>query len=348
MVVKTTRAPDYRGLLQHGEKLLAAGDLSGSRDCYLRLLAGDAEDAAAANLGMADLRAHVWKAALSWSRRARRLTPDNPDAAFIPALVHAFVGDGKKAVYWCRRVLDIDYDFFDAHLLLANIGMPGPDYFELLSRIHHYLRPVNYLEIGVMNGDSLKLVMDGTKAVGIDPDPQISFPLGKNTKVFTMTSDDFFASGLTEEEFGCEPVQLAFVDGMHVFEYALRDFINIEKRGCRGTVVLFHDCYPLDEITSLSERMTLFWTGDVWKIIVCLKKYRPDLKIDVIKTGPSGLGVVTGLDPSNRVLAENLDEIISEFEEFDFDYLLRYKDRKLNAVHYSWQTVQGILDDRLA
>jgi hypothetical protein len=110
---------------------------------------------------------------------------------------------------------------------------------------------------------------------------------------------------------------------------------------------MFHDCFPLDEITSLRDRMTLFWTGDVWKIIICLKKYRPDLKVSVVKTSPSGLGFVTGLDPDNKVLLENYEKIVSEFEDFDFDYLSRKKDQKLNAVDNSWNMIKSVLDARL-
>lgn len=336
-------------ILQKGIDLLAENDLDAAESFFAGFLAGNTETAAYAStyLGLIALRRDDINTAQLWGRRARRLAPGNPDASFVAALAYKALGDTKNALRWCRKTLDLDYNFFEGHRLMADISMPGLNYHEVLSFIHGYLQPDNYLEVGVRFGDSLELVKDGTKAIGIDPEPEVSRPLKNNVRLFKMTSDEFFATGLLEEEVGTGALQLAFVDGMHSFEFALRDFINLEARGGSHTTVMIHDCYPLDEITSLSERMTLFWAGDVWKIIVCLKKYRPDLRINVIKTYPTGLGIVTGLDPANQVLKMNYEKIINEFEEFDFDYLNRNKDLKLNAVDNSLDTIRGLLDWRL-
>ena len=42
------------------------------------------------------------------------------------------------------------------------------------------------------------------------------------------TSDDFFARPDAAEVLGGVPLDLAFIDGMHQFEYALRDFMHLE------------------------------------------------------------------------------------------------------------------------
>ena len=44
-----------------------------------------------------------------------------------------------------------------------------------------------------------------------------------------MTSDDFFASHDLAQVLGGRPVDLAYIDGMHQFEFALRDFMNLER-----------------------------------------------------------------------------------------------------------------------
>lgn len=335
--------------LQKGIALLAEDSLDEAEEFFSNFLNGDADTAASASiyLGAVALRRNDIKAAFLWGRRARRLAPGNPEASFLTALAYKTLGDTGNSLKWCRKALDLDYDYFEGHSLLSSALMPGSDYYQVLSLVHDYLVPDNYLETGVSDGSSLLFVKEFTKAIGIDPVPCIKWPLKDYMKVFQMTSDDFFASDLLTHELGNKPIQMAFIDGMHLFEFALRDFINIEARSSRQSVVMFHDCYPLDEITSLRERMTLFWTGDVWKIIVCLKKYRPDLRVNVIKTSPSGLAFVTGLDPDNNVLQENYEKIVSEFEDFDFDYLSRNKDKKLNAVDNSWEAIKGVLDARL-
>jgi len=93
----------------------------------------------------------------------------------------------------------------------------------------------------------------------------------------------------------------------------LKDFINLERYARKDSVILIHDCLPVDAIVAERERCTGFWTGDVWRIIPCLKTFRPDLKIMTIPTYPSGLGVVTNLDSSSTVLSDNYDEILAYY-----------------------------------
>jgi hypothetical protein len=55
------------------------------------------------------------------------------------------------------------------------------------------------------------------------------------------------------------------------------------------------------------------WTGDVWKLIPILRKYRPDLKLTVLDCRPTGLVCVTNLAPGNTELTRNYDAIVAEF-----------------------------------
>ena len=124
----------------------------------------------------------------------------------------------------------------------------GFPYFDLLDRIHQHLLPRTYVEIGVSTGRSLTLALPGTMSVGIDPDPRLSFPLRRGTRIFHQTSDDFFANHNLTRLFGGIQLDLALIDGMHHFEVALRDFMNLEKSSSIGTTILIHDCLPIDEV----------------------------------------------------------------------------------------------------
>ena len=139
------------------------------------------------------------------------------------------------------------------------------------------------------------------------------------------------------------PIALAFIDGMHLFEYALRDFMNIERHCTPGSTILLDDCLPADRRSAGRERTTDFWTGDVWRVVLALKKYRPDLRIHTVAAAPTGLCVVRGLDPASRVLSENYDAIVQEFLALDYGVLEPDKAKVLNVFPNDWERIKEIL-----
>lgn len=252
-------------------------------------------------------------------------------------------GDPDLASDCCREALSLDRDCFSAHLLLAGIALPGENYLHLLQRIHKHLEPHTYLEIGVAEGDSITLAGKGTLAIGIDPNPLLKRSLRPSVRVFRETSDEFFAKYNVKAELRGRPLDLAFIDGMHRFEYVLRDFINVESHCHSTSTVLIHDCYPLNEITAARDRVTRFWSGDVWKLVVCLKKYRPDLRIRVLAAPPTGLCVIRGLDRKSTVLRELLDALYQEFVPLPYSMLEPDKRTALNLVTGDWNTMRRLL-----
>jgi hypothetical protein len=225
----------------------------------------------------------------------------------------------------------------------ARVPADAP-YYVTLDQIHQHLRPRGYVEIGVSRGLALALVLPGTRAIGIDPDPRLSFPLSRTTVVYRESSDDFFAHHDVGELLGGSPLDLAFIDGRHLFEFALRDFMNIELDAHRETIVLVHDCLPPDELSASRERQTDLWSGDVWKVIPILKRWRPDLRVNVIDVGPAGLGVVSGLDSGSRVLADNYEEIERSAAAMPYGLLAdQGPDALLNRVPGDWSTIKALL-----
>lgn len=220
----------------------------------------------------------------------------------------------------------------------------APPYVGLLDRIHRHLRPRSYVEIGVDTGTSLALALPGTVAVGVDPAAHVVAPLGRQTRLYEMPSDDFFATVSKTDALHGRPLDLAFVDGMHHFEYAFRDFINLERWADPSTTVLVHDCYPADEQMAARQPRPVDWAGDIWKLIVCLARERPDLAVTVLDVGPSGLGVIGNLDPTSTVLAERYDALVEEFVPLPFSWLDQEgKDQALRVVPTDWPTVVSLL-----
>jgi hypothetical protein len=188
-------------------------------------------------------------------------------------------------------------------------------YLEFLRRLHDLLEPAAYLEIGLRNGDSLAL--SRCRSVGIDPAYSLTAELDGDYTVFRTTSDDFFARHDPLRATRGLPFDLAFIDGLHLFEYSLRDFIHAERYSRPGGVIVFDDVLPRSSDEAARERHTDFWTGDVYKMAMVLRRYRPELTVLTVDTVPTGLLLVLGLDPASSVLTGKYDEILAEYRTAD-------------------------------
>lgn len=249
----------------------------------------------------------------------------------------------NETIELCRRILAGEPDHHQAHLLWASAELHGSHYHQTIERIHRHLRPGTYVEIGIAAGDTLAMAAAGTTVIGIDPNPRLSYPVRQGMRIFSTTSDEFFAQHDLCAELGGRPLDLSFIDGMHLFEFALRDFVNLEQYCGPSSTCLVHDCYPLDARTSDRDRTTRFWTGDVWKLILCLKKYRPDLDIHTVAAAPTGLAVIRRLDPKSRILRDRLDHICEEFVALPYSVLHGDKPAQLNMVQNNWLSVKALL-----
>jgi hypothetical protein len=76
---------------------------------------------------------------------------------------------------------------------------------------------------------------------------------------------------------------------------------------------------------------------------VLLKKHRPDLAIHTIATAPTGLGLITRLDPSSRTLRENLPALIAEGLSIGFDSIAGHKAEALNLFPNEWGRLRELL-----
>lgn len=202
---------------------------------------------------------------------------------------------------------------------------PGPHYRKVLRALFETGRYDTYLEIGTSTGGTLVLATG--RAIAIDP----AFGMKRNVMpgksvlhAFQTTSDAFFE---TEDPIALmkgSTMDLAFLDGMHLFEFLLRDFINTEKVCAPGSLILMHDCLPLNRLMAQRQmsggeprvdRYYGWWTGDVWKILPILAEHRPDLKVACLDAPPTGLVAISGLDPTSTVLQEHYEDIIARYTD---------------------------------
>ena len=193
----------------------------------------------------------------------------------------------------------------------------GEHYLEILRAVQRKARPRVYLEIGVWRGTSLRLASPTTRVVGIDPDPQIVGTLPRRWTVHAETSDAFFARPDAAVCTGV--VDVAFIDGLHHYDQVLRDLAHVERRMAPDGVILIHDCLPPDASVATREPTGAgMWAGDVWKIVPVLHAHRPDITVTIAAAAPTGLAVITGLDPSSTVLLDDHEAIVAEMADVPF------------------------------
>jgi hypothetical protein len=186
---------------------------------------------------------------------------------------------------------------------------------QFLSGLHERYAPRNYVEIGINDGRGLARSM--TRTIGVDPAFKITAELACDLQLVKATSDDFFARTNPLAWFSEGMIDLTFIDGLHIFEFALRDFMNAERFSGPASVIVFDDMLPRSVDEAARDRHTLEWTGDVYKVVTVLERFRPDLVVIPINTEPTGLLLVVGLDPASTVLADNYDAIIAEYANPD-------------------------------
>jgi len=329
------------------------------------LPATDPKFAAVIELAQDEFRARRPAVAAAVARLIRERAPDEPEPLRLLAMVgtppspspgahelvtmgeaHRLLGEAASAQQRYREALRLSPDLPAAHLGLAALRMPGDGYLRWLERLYAATRPPSVVEIGVFEGDSLACVRPPTLAIGVDPEPRALRPLRAQTVLYPETSDEFFARERLDDLLGGDPLGIGFIDGLHRFEQALRDFIGLERYCGPESLILLHDTVPLDEVTQRRVPETQFHTGDVWRTVMALKEFRPDLEVFTVATPPTGLTVVAGLDPSSRVLGDRYDEVVARWLDTPFSSIETRIDEALNLVANDWEVVEDRLRAR--
>ncbi|NJR13384.1 MAG: class I SAM-dependent methyltransferase [Phyllobacteriaceae bacterium] len=102
---------------------------------------------------------------------------------------------------------------------------------------------------------------------------------------------------------------MAFIDGMHLSEFVLRDFMNIEPLMNSTGIIIIDDVFPSHPIQASRERQSNVWTGDVWRFCQLLERSRPDLTLTYLNTSPSGMLVIGDLNPDSQLLRSTYNSL---------------------------------------
>jgi SAM-dependent methyltransferase len=194
-----------------------------------------------------------------------------------------------------------------------------------------------YLEIGVEQGINLFQIEAESKFA---IDPEFKIPGGAadfdGHRFFEVTSDEFFAN--PPIDIVKHGIDIALVDGLHTYEQALRDVENCLKHLNPGGLVVMHDCLPASAAEAAptlaaARAMPEFneaWTGDVYKTVIHLRTFRPDLSVAVLDCD-HGVGLVQKGDAESMLSIE-----LEHIQEIDFAELQRASGSWLNLKPASW------------
>jgi hypothetical protein len=121
-------------------------------------------------------------------------------------------------------------------------------------------------------------------------------------------------------------IDLAFLDGIHLCEILLGEFLNVEKNAKPDSVIALHDCLPLEIgitgrnaalATAQDAKRRNWWLGDVWRTALFLKRNRPDLLMRAYGAPPTGLVCITGLDPKRPFTKDDVTRAKAEMLGYD-------------------------------
>ena len=156
-----------------------------------------------------------------------------------------------------------------------------------------------YLEIGCASNGLFDSVPCIGKS-GVDP---------SEGGTIRATSDEFFQ---TNSRF----FDVVFIDGLHTYEQVRRDVINSIRFLKPGGYVALHDMLPDTWVEHHVPRISLEWTGDVWKVAFeLLQSHGIEFKIVRID---HGVGVFRVCDENSELV-----DLREELKNKEFEYLYR-------------------------
>ena len=79
-------------------------------------------------------------------------------------------------------------------------------------------------------------------------------------------------------------------------------------------------------------------------LVVALRRHRPDLSVVTADVAPTGMAIVTGLDPTSTVLFDRYDEIVADVDRLGWeDLVVADRTDLLGLVPGDWVRLRGLL-----
>lgn len=181
---------------------------------------------------------------------------------------------------------------------------------EFLRGLHELVQPRTYLETGIQKGRSITL--SRAPSIGIDPEFAIESELLAPVHLARTSSDEFFARAHPLAALPRDVVDLAFIDGMHLAEYALRDYLAVERFTTTTSVLLFDDMLPKRIAQAARYRVSTSWTGDVYKAGLALREMCPELIVLEVDTDPTGVVLVLAPNAARDGVLPGYDDWLDE------------------------------------
>lgn len=188
--------------------------------------------------------------------------------------------------------------------------------------INHFITKynfVNYLEIGVFNGECIEAVIAEHKD-GVDPGnegvvhPKVNYPI---------TSDEFF------DLIKGHDIQydIIFIDGLHHSEQVIKDITNSLIHSIDKGVIVMHDCNPPTKAHAQVPRNgQREWNGDTYKAFLQSRIDNPQHKHFVVNDD-WGVGVILKSQGDFPIDKDELQQGIDSW-----DYFNQNRDKLLNLI----------------
>lgn len=215
------------------------------------------------------------------------------------------------------------------------------NYDELIALLHDALHPDVFFYSTNEARDNVNV--GASRSIVVSADAIKAVELRNGVTFHCCTPDKFFAtyeiSGLT----GGRAIDFSVIDGQHLFEHVLRQFINLERFCHHGSVIAIPNVFPQTLTIEQRDPQDDGWADDVYGIILALRTHRPDLTLMAVDVGSKGMLLVTSLDPQDRILAARFENIVEKHKRLDYTNLHAHHEKMLGKMPYS-----GALLDFLA
>jgi hypothetical protein len=165
-------------------------------------------------------------------------------------------------------------------------------HYELIEHLAKWIKPVNYLEIGVRHGTTYNFVRNYSKTCYLVDLNFLDIEYTDNTIKYEMSSDEFFNQIEKNLKF-----DLVFIDGDHSKEQVLKDFINVKDMVIDDGFIILHDTYPCDK------RMTIpSHSNNCWETMLEIKqKYSDEWEYITLPFNP-GLTLLKKMNINKQIL----------------------------------------------